>query len=208
MDQLTGSRSQALLENCPRVSLELLVLEGRISEEEYDAAVTGQQTRNYDTHLNLAVARQTRVTSGFSTLRAAGMLLDGPHPVEDFPRPAGDCPYPDARALILAMSRNEGSHLPQLVFADWLDEHGESGWASLLRRNVERDSAGKSRRPLIWEHSVNNHNPSSGPVRETLLRSVTPVSLAYLLRTGRISHNEYARVKHELATRAAAPASN
>jgi uncharacterized protein (TIGR02996 family) len=45
----------------------------------------------------------------------------------------------DREALLAAIRAAPDDDAPRLVFADWLDEHGESGFAQFIRLEIERD---------------------------------------------------------------------
>ncbi|HEY1379394.1 MAG TPA: TIGR02996 domain-containing protein [Gemmataceae bacterium] len=52
----------------------------------------------------------------------------------------------DEDAFLRAIAAKPGDDLPRLVFADWLDEHGQPGRAEFVRLDCRRGTAGLSRR--------------------------------------------------------------
>jgi uncharacterized protein (TIGR02996 family) len=53
------------------------------------------------------------------------------------PRPTGRCPMSDEAAFLTALKANPADDLTRLVYADWLDEHGEPQKAHYLRAVVD-----------------------------------------------------------------------
>ncbi len=46
--------------------------------------------------------------------------------------------HPDRAALLRAIIADPAADLPRLVYADWLDDHGDrTGWAALIRRQCD-----------------------------------------------------------------------
>jgi len=43
----------------------------------------------------------------------------------------------DRRAFLEAIAENPEDNTPRLVYSDWLEEHGESDWAELIRLSIE-----------------------------------------------------------------------
>ncbi len=62
--------------------------------------------------------------------------------------------HPDAVAFIRTMHRSPDDDAPRLVFADWLDDHGEHERAALIRRMVRVPSY-----RFFWRQSRTAHRP-------------------------------------------------
>ncbi len=86
---------------------------------------------------------------------------------------------PDEQALLAAVAANPADDLPRLVYADWLEEHGQSVRAEFIRLQCEiaklekaRDRAEMNRNVPLWRRQqdlLEHHLPELlGPGREEL----------------------------------------
>ena len=69
----------------------------------------------------------------------------------------------EREAFFRAIFADPGSDLPRLVFADWLDEHGESNWAELIR--LQCQSHLPSEQPeSVWQECLERERQLVGSI--------------------------------------------